>query len=183
MPILIGHASISEDGTMYGKQMGDQTGKEVCIRTFWKDDWTILRLQDKVLRQRMADAMKELCNNDNAGYNASTKQRQSGILLLSKYGSIADIKELFSVDCSSAIRLCLKQCGINLPNFTTKSEEKTLLGCGYFLPAFKFEKESDLEIGDILVKAGHHTIVVVDRGNVETPKQKKVSKLMRFLGG
>lgn len=32
MSVLIGHASISENGTVNGSA-GDQTGKEVCTRT------------------------------------------------------------------------------------------------------------------------------------------------------
>lgn len=34
MSVLIGHASISENGTINGKK-GDQTGKEVCVRNFY----------------------------------------------------------------------------------------------------------------------------------------------------
>lgn len=186
--IYIGHSSIAEDGTMYGTA-GDQTGKEVCIREFWnaKSGWKVLRPYDEVVGQRLAQAMIELCRNDMCGYNASTKQRNSGILLLVKYGRISDIKEPFNTDCSSAIRLCCRQAGINLPNFTTKSEIKTLEGCGYFNKAFDYDALTKLQEGDVLVTSGHTVIVVSTTGNPDkvdiiVPKQKKISKLLRFLG-
>lgn len=182
--IIIGHASISEDGTMYGKQIGDQTGVEVCLRKFWSDSWRVIRARDSIVAKRLAEAMKELCENDNAGYNASTKHRNSGIALHVKYGRIASIKEPFSVDCSSAVRLCCRQALVNLPNFTTKSEEATLCSCGYFLPAFALKSETDLEVGDILVKPGH-TVIVVDiddkATSTEKPQKKPTPLLRKFF--
>ena len=38
MSVRIGHASISEKGTINGTK-GDQTGGEVCIRTFYIKPW------------------------------------------------------------------------------------------------------------------------------------------------
>ena len=35
MAVLIGHASINEKGKVTGGKKGDQTGKEVCIRTWY----------------------------------------------------------------------------------------------------------------------------------------------------
>lgn len=185
--VYIGHASISEDGTMYGKQIGDQTGKEVCIRKYWnaKDGWLVLRPYDSIVGRRIAEAMIELCNNDNCGYNASTRQRNTGILLLVKYGRISDIKEPFSTDCSSAVRLCLKQAGINLPNFSTRSEAKTLENCGYFNKGFVLVNELDLREGDILLTSGHTAIVVSIDGLPEQkvePKKIKTNLLRKFLG-
>lgn len=176
MDIIIGHASISEDGTMYGKQIGDQTGLEVCLRTYWSDAWRVIRARDIVMQQRLAQAMRELCENDYCGYNASTKHRNTGIAMIVKYGRISDIREPFSVDCSSAIRLCCRQAGINLPNFTTKSEETTLCSCGYFLPAFDVKDKHDLKEGDILVKPGH-TVMVVETECFDTPKAEPKKKV------
>ena len=39
------HASINENGEITGGQTGDQTGKEICVRSFYNDSWdVILRL-------------------------------------------------------------------------------------------------------------------------------------------
>ena len=39
MPIKIGHASIDENNKTKGGVAGDQTSKEVCIRTWYSKPW------------------------------------------------------------------------------------------------------------------------------------------------
>lgn len=34
------HASINENGTAHGGQTGDQTGKEICVRSYYNKPWT-----------------------------------------------------------------------------------------------------------------------------------------------
>ena len=34
------HASINEQGKISGGQLGDQTGKEVCIRSWYSKPWS-----------------------------------------------------------------------------------------------------------------------------------------------
>lgn len=42
------HASIDEDGTIVGKKPGDQTGREICIRSYYNKPWTaVYRLSDQ----------------------------------------------------------------------------------------------------------------------------------------
>lgn len=42
------HASIDENGTIYGKKPGDQTGREICIRSYYNKPWTaVYRLSDQ----------------------------------------------------------------------------------------------------------------------------------------
>ena len=43
MTVRIGHASISEKGTINGTK-GDQTGKEVCIRTWYSKPWDYMAI-------------------------------------------------------------------------------------------------------------------------------------------
>ena len=55
--VLIGHASINEKGTITGGAAGDQTGKEVCTREWYKHKqgrWLVFRPDDPGMAERMA---------------------------------------------------------------------------------------------------------------------------------
>ncbi len=69
MAIMIGHASISENNTVNGEP-GDQTGGEVCIRTWYDKGWTSMAIHpDPDVRERHAQAVEDACKNDNIGYS------------------------------------------------------------------------------------------------------------------
>ena len=61
MSVLIGHASISENGTINGKK-GDQTGKEVCVRNFYSKPskpWDFMAIHpDANVREKHAKESK-----------------------------------------------------------------------------------------------------------------------------
>ena len=68
MSVRIGHASISEKGTINGTK-GDQTGGEVCIRTFYIKPWDFAAFHpDANVREKHARAVEAGCANDNIGY-------------------------------------------------------------------------------------------------------------------
>ena len=68
MSVLIGHASISENGTINGKK-GDQTGKEVCVRNFYSKPWDFMAIHpDANVREKHAKAVEAGCANNNIGY-------------------------------------------------------------------------------------------------------------------
>ncbi|MGL6198242.1 MAG: hypothetical protein ACRC3H_04830 [Lachnospiraceae bacterium] len=55
MSINIGHASLDENGKISGGAAGDQTGKEVYIRTWYSKPWGFVpRPIDSVLAEKMA---------------------------------------------------------------------------------------------------------------------------------
>ena len=69
MSVLIGHASIAETGGVTGRP-GDQTGREVCTRSWWAGGWDYLALHpDPTVRERHAAAVEAACRNDNVGYS------------------------------------------------------------------------------------------------------------------
>ena len=89
----IGHASIDEHGKISGGNAGDQTGKEVCIRSYYSRNWTyVLRCKDSKIAEKMAIACEQGCNNNNIGYDQS--QRNT----LRKYAEIAER----SISCSKS---------------------------------------------------------------------------------
>ena len=65
MSVRIGHASISEKGTTNGAK-GDQTGKEVCTRTWYSKPWDYMALHpDAQVREKHAKAVEAACANNN----------------------------------------------------------------------------------------------------------------------
>ena len=72
MAVKIGHASISEKGTITG-QAGDQNGKEVFTRNWYKHSkgWVTLIPTDPKMLEPIAVAMERACANDDIGYDQS----------------------------------------------------------------------------------------------------------------
>ncbi len=55
MSVLIGHASIDENGKLHGGSAGDQTKKEVCTRSYYKASWdVVIRAKDPKVAEKMA---------------------------------------------------------------------------------------------------------------------------------
>jgi len=70
MAVLIGHASSDECGKYSGGCAGDQTGKEVCTRDWYKRPWNVILIHpDAKIREKLASAMEAACKNDNIGYD------------------------------------------------------------------------------------------------------------------
>ena len=64
MAIKIGHASIDENSKAKGGKSGDQTGKELCIRTWYAKEWTcVLRPKTSTLAEKSAKACEKGCAN------------------------------------------------------------------------------------------------------------------------
>ena len=84
MSVLIGHASIDERGKAKGGQAGDQTKKEVCIRTWYNKPWTVvIRFKDPTKREKAAQCMEWACANDHIGYDQN--QRNSLLNAVRKF--------------------------------------------------------------------------------------------------
>lgn len=168
----IGHASISENNTVNG-QKGDQTTKEVCIREWYSKPWNILlRPKDFNKAEIMAQSCEKGCTNNNIGYSQSTRNtlRQEAIKVnfdLSKVG-------LCNCDCSSFMAVCAESAGIAIPyNYgnapTTSTMKNAFLSTGEFdlyTDLIYLNSTNLLKRGDILVKEGSHTVMVLDDGNL-----------------
>ena len=174
MAMMIGHASIDENGNISGGKAGDQTKKEVCIRTCYMHSkgWYLFRFINPEHANLMAKAMTQACNNDNIGYDQN--QRLGVMTALKKYGSLKKIAEPTECDCSSLIRACIYQAtGIDVGNFTTATQPTVLSKSGLFEPMISVTSITKTYDGDILVtqKKGH-TVSIVS-GNPRTISEKK----------
>lgn len=169
MAVLIGHASINEKGKVKGGLAGDSTGKEVCIRSWYDKDWdAVLRPTSQAIAENSARICEIICENDNVGYDQPYRNDLWKEYLRTK--KISPIKKV-SCDCSSFMTYCAILGGANVaygsnaPTTSTMIEKFKASGNYEVLTDEKYTKSSDyLKRGDILVKRGSHTVMVLSDG-------------------
>ena len=162
--IIIGSARIDEKGGICNGQSGDQKQiakpdyrGEVALENFYVHSlgWYILRAKDNKIANKIAAAMETACNNPNIGYD---QYQRYGIVT---NGTASTVKT--EADCSSTVRVCVKEAsGIDPGDFNTANEVTVLEKTGLFRTHFAYENGTTLYTGDILVtKSKGHTVVVV----------------------
>ena len=175
MSIKIGHASKDENNKYSNGKSGDQTGKEVCIRTWYAAGWNVvLRPKNKTLAEKSASACEKACANSNIGYDQN--QRNT----LYKYAKavnfdLSKITDKCECDCSSLMHICAISGGAklsygangfftgNMVNGFVKSGDYEKLTESKYLTSDKL-----LMRGDILVRESGHTAMVLENGNDAT---------------
>ena len=161
--VVVGSARIDENGNANWGKAGDQTSKEVATEPYYKHrlGWYILRPKEAAVANKLAQAMREACANDNIGYSQSDRY---GVLNnLKIYGSIAKIKAKTNADCSSLVRACCIQSGILVGDFNTSSEVAVLEKTGAFQKAVIVTNDTRLFAGDVLVTTSKgHTVIVTE---------------------
>lgn len=169
MSVIIGHASIDEYGKISGGKAGDQTGKEVCTRTFYmhKKGWYCLRPKDEKIANDIAQCMEWACSNHFIGYDQSQRlDLYNGTKNLKFRCDIETLKVYVECDCSSLVRVCLAYAGVMVSDFNTSNERKVILATGLFEEVTVKSDGSNLKRGDILVtKTKGHTVVVISNSN------------------
>ena len=182
MTTIIGSARIDEHGEVTGGKAGDQKQKtspdykgEVSMQNFYVSSkgWYILRAKNPQVASNIALAMTIACNNPNIGYNQARR------LDIIKAGTHATSPT--SCDCSSLVRQCVRESGIEVGNFTTANEASVLMGTGQF-EKIAYTKNTTLYLGDILVtKTKGHTVIVTSgatrsQNAIATPTVKMGSR-------
>ena len=161
--LKVGSARIDENGNISGGRAGDQTGREVAEESYYshKLGWYMLRAKDENVARKIGLAMTEACLNDNIGYDQSG--RYGVIECLKVYGRLAKINKPTEADCSSLVRACCIQVGIQVGDFNTSSEVAVLERTGAFQKAVIVTNDTKLCQGDILVtRSKGHTIIVTE---------------------
>ena len=172
MAIRIGHASIDENGKIAGGASGDQNGKEVCIRNWYNGGWEFLaRAKDSSVAEKIASACEDGCANVNIGYD----QNQRNTLNTQAKAVDYDLSKIVvpcETDCSAFVSVCVLAAGVklsysgNLPTTRTlKSALSQTGGFHIFADSKYLNGTNDLRRGDILCKAGSHTVIVLDSGS------------------
>lgn len=172
MAIKIGHSSIDENGKISGGVAGDQTAKEVCTRNWYSKGWNVLlRPKSSVLAEKSAKACEAGCANSKIGYdqyqrNTLNKQAKAVGYDLSK------ITVACECDCSAFMHVCAIAGGANLSYGSNGYTTRTMVSA--FVKSGDYEKLTDskylssdkhLKRGDILVKEGSHTLMVLENGS------------------
>lgn len=140
------------------------TASQVSIQDYYnpKSSGYWLGFEPKNNPQALAQAMKEMCANDKILY--SQTKRSTAWEVFEYFGErISKINHIVHVDCSSGVRLCIRQAyKVKLPDFNTASEPDVLSKSGLFKPAKRIDKASQCTEGMILVTPHKgHTVIVI----------------------
>ena len=179
MTVRIGHASIAENGKASGGTSGDQTGKEVVIRDWYNKPWNVLlRPVRPELAEESAVACEEACANPNIGYDQGGRNTLYAKAKAVQF-DISAITDPCECDCSSLMHVCAIAGGANMTygsnGHTTRTMVREFVNSGDYVKLTGSEYLSSsklLKRGDILVKEGSHTAMVLNNGTdvvVEPP--------------
>lgn len=164
MSIKIGHASIDENGKVSCGKTGDQTGKEVCIRSWYSKPWNVyLECTDAALADKAATIMEQICKNDNYGY-CQTHRWQGYNSIVANGKNI--IKGKGDFDCSSLVIACYILAGIPMSaeGYTGNIKNK-LVNTGKF-KAYTESKyltsDAYAKRGGIYLKEGSHVVMALE---------------------
>lgn len=165
MNVVIGHASIDERGRARGGQAGDQTGREVYTRNWYNHGWNkVIRPKSEEEAKKIAKAMKSACKNNNIGYDQNQRTTLYELAKAKKW-DIAAVDKKCETDCSALVAVCVNAAGIPVSgSIYTGNQAAALEKTGHFkiLTDAKYTKSDKLlKRGDILLKEGSHTAIVV----------------------
>lgn len=175
MAIKIGHASISENGTIRGSA-GDQNGKEVFTRKWYKHSkgWVTLRCKVPAMREYIARAMEKACANPDIGYDQIENQTLWNDVAPYGFDPAKTTKKV-ETDCARLVRVCCQYAcemvgnGKTIPDFYTASLASTLVSTGLFekLTTSRYnDQDAYLLRGDIQVtKTKGHTWIILENGS------------------
>lgn len=191
MTIRIGHASMDENKKAKGGTAGDQTGKEVCVRSWYDGGWQYLaRARNRETAEKIAQACEAGCSNPVIGYDQNQRNTLNTKAKLVNY-DLASIQNSCETDCSAFVGVCVQAAGVDLGYGTgngpttgtlkaalTRSGEFELFTNSAYLAGTEL-----LRRGDILVKPGKHTVIVLDDGANEAKVMLSLSQLARGSKG
>ncbi len=185
MGVKIGHASIDENGKISGGKVGNQTGKEICIRTWYNKPWSVLLVcTDQKLAEKAAEIMEQICIDPNFGYDQN--QRLTGYYAIIKNkNKIKGAKGEF--DCSSLIATCYILAGLDIsPSLTTSTLRKTLLNTGKFIVYTDrryVESDAYAKRGAIYLSEGKHVVMALENGAKGNPYPEPKRNIKRGCVG
>lgn len=171
MSVKIGHASIAENGKATGGKAGDQTGKELCTRNWYIKGWNVLlRPRSAALAEKSAQACEAACSNRCIGYDQGGRNTLYAKAKAVEF-DLAAIAENCECDCSSLMHVCAIAGGANLDyganGHTTRTMVRAYVASGDYIKLTDsnyLTMDKYLRRGDILVKEGSHTAMVLTNG-------------------
>lgn len=183
--VIIAHASLGEGGKVKNGVAGDQTGKEVCKRSWYSKPWNyVIRFRNAIMRDRIATCMEMAAENDHIGYDQN--QRNTLLKECRKYNyDVSKVMIDCEVDCSSLVSIACMYAGVpesllvmNGNCATTRTLRNLLKLTGevdVYQTALYTGRPDRLLRGDILLAEGSHVAVVVQEDNKNPYKLSKIS--------
>ena len=168
MAVRIGHASISENGTVGGAK-GDQTGREVCVQPFYSKPWDFAAIHpDAAVREKHAAAVEAACANDNIGYSQAERNTLNALAKAAGY----DLSKVgkCNCDCSSLQNVAAVASGSGAAygsngwRTSTMKAELQKLGYKIVTDAALLSGAAYCVRGAIYVKPASHTACALDNG-------------------
>lgn len=172
MAVKIGHASIDEKKKIKNGSAGDQTGAEVCTRTWYNKPWSfVLRPKNNTLAEKSAVACEQACANAKVGYDQNQRNTLHTQALKVEF-NLSKITTACECDCSSLMHVCALAGGANIPYgtngaATSNMKSRFTANGDYEVLTDRKYLTSDLYLkrGDILVKPGSHTVMILENGS------------------
>jgi hypothetical protein len=183
MSVLIGHASIDENGKAYNGSAGDQTKKEVCTRSWYNKSWdVVIRPKDAAMANKIAVACEQACANDKVGYDQYQRNTLYSQALKVNF-DLSKITTACECDCSSLACICAIAAGVPAGTLyiggnmrTTRNMRSAFKNTGLFdiLTDSKYlTSDAYLKRGDIIVNEGSHTVIVLSNGSKTSSQENK----------
>ena len=173
MSVRVGHASSDERKKIRGGKAGDQTGGEVCIRSWYSKPWNLmLRPKNADLAEKSARACEAGCKNLAIGYDQD--QRNTLHTEAKKVGyDLSKITTPCETDCSAFMTICAIAGGARNLEYTTNAPTTSTMRKAFgqsglyevHTESMYLTSDKHLKRGDILVAEGKHTVMVLDNGN------------------
>lgn len=172
MMVKIAHASIDENGCTRNGEARDQTGREVCVRSWYNKPWNcVIRFNDLRIAEKVADCMEKAAANNMIGYDQN--QRNTLLTKARKYNyDVSRVNEPCETDCSALVSVACMYAGIPESALTlhgncatTRTLRNILKATGevsIFTTPLYTSKAEKLKRGDILLREGSHVAVVVE---------------------
>ena len=162
------HSSIDENRHARGGKAGDQTGREVCTRSWYSKPWgMVLRCKDAAVAKKARDIAIKLANSNLIGYDQN--ERNSLYKQLERNGWDVDKYIRSGVktecDCSSFVYACYccviaEMRGLaNAPTTVTSRNFYKEHGFDVLLSSEYTTSASKLLPGDLLNKSGSHIVM------------------------
>lgn len=180
-------ASITEnndDGWNRKAKAGDQTGKEVFIRTWYPYDWDgIIHCLDETVSKKAVEIAVKLANSNLVGYDQSERNTLYKALKKNNWDVDKYIRsgKCTETDCSAFVYACYccvvpaLRSDSNAPTVPQLKSRFTKIDVFKWYTAKRFRNtDSDLRAGDILVNTDAHAIMAIDTGS--TYKKDSTSK-------
>lgn len=193
MSVLIAHASLDENKNIKGGKAGDQTGKEVCIRTWYSKPWNVMiRFKDPQKAERVAQDMEWAADNQNLGYDQN--QRNTALNKSRKFNyNLSKVNEPCECDCSSLVSIACMYAGVPESSLTlqgncatTRTLRNLLKNTGLvdiYTTLPYLAKPDKLLRGDILLSEGHHVAVVTRANSPQDDKKTAQEVAMEIVQG